>query len=160
MILGKSEQRSPEDISVILVVTPAACWDEPHVMPCLEDASHTNQTARHQGQHAHPGIPLQLRVCLPSSTGSLVCSHQHWLLEAICTLRHFSTWYPHVWCFLTVVLSSLWHHITPLLVLGVLSALMVLASCLITYLLFLVSTPTLQTSTENFPFCYKPVSVV
>lgn len=58
MTLSKSEQRGSVDTSVILVVTLAACWDEPHVQPCLEDASYTNHTARYWGQHAHPGIPL------------------------------------------------------------------------------------------------------
>ena len=60
MTLSKNEQRGCVDTSVILVVTLAACWDEPHVIPSLEDASHTNHTARHWGQHAHPGIQLQL----------------------------------------------------------------------------------------------------
>ena len=58
MTLCESEQHSSVDTSAILVVTPAACWDEPHVIPCLEDASHTNHTARDRGQHAHPSNPL------------------------------------------------------------------------------------------------------
>lgn len=74
MALSKNEQHGSVDTSVILVVTLAACWDEPHVIPCLQDASHTNHTARDRCQHAHPGISLQLQ-CLLSRKRFLILSH-------------------------------------------------------------------------------------
>lgn len=75
-------------------------WATCHIMPagCQPHEPTTTQPTWH---------PVQLWDCFPSSKGSLVCSHPYLLLKAICTLMHFSTWYPHVWCNITVVPSLL-----------------------------------------------------
>lgn len=83
--LCKSEQHSSADTSVILVATLAPCWGAPHVIPCLEDASHTNHAARDWGQHAHPGILERLSLfaqkhgvaCLQSPALFIALGHMH-----------------------------------------------------------------------------------
>lgn len=72
------------------------------------------------------------------------------ILKAICTLQHFFTWHPHIWCSFTFLLAlnhathgawrSLWPYGT---------------SFMPNHKLFLVPTPKLHALTVCFPLCYK-----
>lgn len=82
------------DTSAVLVVTLVACWDEPHVIPCQEDASHTNHAAREWSQQPPP--PWQ--SLFTHGTGTLVYSHPHSSLNACSCIF---TWHSYVWCHTT-----------------------------------------------------------